>query len=308
MVIEDKNKPALSVIMTVYNSERYIEKSITSVLGQSFKDYEFIIVDDGSTDNSINIISSIRDNRIHLIKCNHLGRTQALNYAFRQTNAPLIAIMDSDDISSPDRFQKQIDILNNNPGIGIVSSWYEFISGKEKVLNKTRKLPENHDNIEYEMTIHCSMCFSALMLQRRLITQLGGFNEELSCDEDYDLYLKLLPLTKFYNVQEVLLKYRIHSSSNSVMHKIDERTNTFQLSKNYLKSLFLNTSSKIEKREIAFRLGLNDYYHGGMRSARRWFLLAMPLLWRRIYYWRYLLPTFMGDYLFRYFREFISYR
>ena len=297
--------PMISIIMTAYNCVQYIEEAIQSILKQTFRDFEFIIIDDGSTDRTKERIIEFKDPRIKFYSLDHVGRARALNFAVGKAQSPYIAFMDADDISMPERIEKQYNFLQQNQNIGIVSNWYQLIDTSGKQLNIFRKLPECHAQIENEMTIHCSMCFPAAMTSRKLLNQIGGFNADLQSAVDYDLFLRLLPITKLYNIQEMLFQHRILSSSISASRSNEQRYYTLKLANNYLKNCLEQSHSIGEKRKIYFRLGLTEYYHGTMHTARRWFICAIPSQWTQWQIWRYFIATFLGDRFFVLFRKLV---
>jgi glycosyltransferase involved in cell wall biosynthesis len=284
----------VAVIMTAYNCENYIGLAISSTLNQTFKDFEFIIVDDGSTDRTKEIIAAFDDPRITIYSLDHIGRARALNYAVRKAQSPYIAFMDADDISVPERIEKQYIYLHQNPQVGIVSSWFQLIDYEGGKLNVIRKLPEHHTQIEYQMTVHCSMCFGCSMIRSKLIQQAGEFNNQLGSAIDYDLFVRLLPLTEFHNLQHTLFYCRIHSSALTSSRNKEQLSNTFIIAKQYLEILLKRASSQ-EAYKIYFRLGVNEYYRGTIHAARQYFLSALPELWREWSLWRYFLPMFLGD-------------
>jgi glycosyltransferase involved in cell wall biosynthesis len=295
--------PQISVLMTSYNSEHYVEEAVRSILKQTLQDYEFIIVDDGSTDHTRERIAAITDSRIRLFFLGHIGRAHALNYAVEKAQSPFIAFMDADDIAMPKRLEKQFQVFQQHPEMGVVSNWYEYIDSHGTSFKKAKQMPEFHDDIENAMTVHCSACFGSTMIRRKLFIQIGGFNKQLHCAEDYDFFLRLLPITKFYNIQESLLQYRIHVSSRSISRRTAERANTLRLANEYLTYRLEQAPSVGERRKILFRIGVNEYYHGTMRSARSWFLKVLPKCWSQWKLWRYFLPSLLGDSLFRIYRS-----
>jgi glycosyltransferase involved in cell wall biosynthesis len=299
----DSNSPYVTVIMTTLNSASYVNEAIDSILAQSYSNWELIIVDGGSTDSTIDILQKYVDPRIKIFVCDGLRRSAQLNYAIEKVRTPFIAFMDSDDISMPNRLEKQLNVLQQNAQIGVVSSWYRLIDEAGRDLNKIRILPEYHPLIEYEMTIHCSVCFGGMMMHRELMDKVGKFNELLQSAIDYDLVLRLLSITIFYNIQESLLDCRIHSRSISSIKSLEQKAYTRNLANEYLTNLLSQNHSISENRKIFFRLGLNEYYHGTMSAARLWFLQALPKCWRQWKLWRYFLPACLGDTFFQWKRR-----
>jgi glycosyltransferase involved in cell wall biosynthesis len=294
---------SVSIIMTVYNGERYIEPAIRSILTQTLKDIEFIIVDDGSTDGTKEKIIKVNDPRIKYYPLEHVGRARALNYAVSKAQSSFIAFMDADDIALPERIEKQYLCLQQNPEIGVVSGWYQLMDANGNLLHTIRKLPEQHAEIEYEMTKHSSMCFPATMMRRRLFDVAGGFNEQYKSAIDYEYYLRLMPVARYYNLQNILLHYRIRTDSISTLQKSEQRIHTRDLSRDYLLSILQNNSVSNEQYILKYRLGINEYYNGSMQTARIWFLQAFSKMWMQPSLWRFLLPTLLGDKIFSLYRS-----
>ena len=127
--------PRVTVLMPVYNAERFLREAIDSILGQSFKHFEFLIIDDGSTDASADIIASYRDSRIRFVRNRtNLGITPTLNKGIALASCELIARMDADDISHPQRLQKQFGYMKRNPECALLSSWARVISEDGKFI------------------------------------------------------------------------------------------------------------------------------------------------------------------------------
>ena len=121
----------LSVVMPTYNCGEYIHFAVSSILKQSFKRFEFIIVDDGSTDNTEEIANSFKDSRIRYFKLEHKGFVDSANFGISEASSDWIASMDADDIALPERFEKQVDYLNKNPELSFTSCWYAVFSGNK---------------------------------------------------------------------------------------------------------------------------------------------------------------------------------
>jgi len=286
----------------MYNAERFLSEAIESILNQTFRDYEFIIFDDGSTDKSVVITESYNDPRICLIKSSHIGRAAALNKAIKYATTDLIAFMDSDDVSMKTRLEEQMSFLKNNSEIGVIGCWAERIDEDGNSINHITK-PENHDEIEYHMTRICTIRFPGCIIKKILVQEIGGFNESLIAAVDYELFLRLLPLTRFYNIQHSLIKYRNNSKSITAIYgQVQDRTQVFY-SKRYLLSL-INDISPLKKRAIIYRrMGICEYYHGTMNGSRKHLFKAFIYGDISFQNLRYLLPTFIGNTLFKIYRE-----
>lgn len=206
--------PEISVIMPVYNAEKYLSESIESILNQSYSDFELLILNDSSTDNSKEIITQYqkKDPRIILIdKVKNIGPANLRNEGFNLARGNFIALMDADDIAMPNRFEKQIQILKNNPEIGVCGTWFTFFGGKK---NRVIRHSEKHDVIKISFLHNCSIGNPTVMLRKKNLNGLE-FNNDYVPVEDYDLWSRLLSKTTFYNIPESLLNYRQHDDNIS---------------------------------------------------------------------------------------------
>lgn len=186
--------PKISVILPVYNAQESIGKSIESILTQFFEDFELIIINDGSTDNTLLIISSFKDHRIRICTTPNRGIARALNFGIKLAKADIIARMDADDISLPDRLEKQLDYLNSNPDVGLVSCKVEY--GGDRNANLGYALYVDHIN---KLMTHETMFIKrfqespiahpSVMYRKCLIEQFGGYAENKTA-EDYELWLR----------------------------------------------------------------------------------------------------------------------
>lgn len=204
--------PKVSVLMPVYNCELYIQEAVDSILNQTFKDFEFIIIDDCSTDNTVSIINSFKDSRINLIiKPQNTGYTNSLNYGLSIAKGKYIARMDGDDISLPERFAKQIYFLDNNLDYVLCGTALKVIN-QEKII----QYPENHIDIKTEFLNQNCIVHPSVMLRKRAL-DLHNFSYNILKEpaEDYDLWARLSKVSKLYNLPEVLIHYRIHEQQIS---------------------------------------------------------------------------------------------
>jgi len=207
--------PLISVVLPVYNCALYIEDAINSILNQTIQDFEIIIIDDCSIDNTVNLVQAINDNRIRLIiKEQNAGLVDSLNIGFKEAKGKYIARMDGDDISLPNRFQKQLEILENNSDIKACGCWLREFGYSNKIISHK----QNHDEIVSRLLLSCSISLCSAMLERSWVTNFK-FDKKRLHVEDYDFWSKLAWTGKFYNVQEVLYNYRVHKSQVSTLYK-----------------------------------------------------------------------------------------
>lgn len=219
-------KGLISVIMSNYNTaEEYLREAIESVLNQTYSNFEFIIVDDCSTDNSLEIIKSYRDPRIIIIENEeNLGLTKSINRAVRIAKGEFLARMDADDVCMPERFQKQIDYMNENSSLIVCGTWAElFGDGAYIYRNKYSKkiIPEreifqicllfgNHHGLHNNV---------AFFRHQTLIDENVQYNEKYPCAQDYRMWVECSKKGDCQNVSEVLVKIRYHDRSISSAKK-----------------------------------------------------------------------------------------
>ncbi|MBR0237065.1 MAG: glycosyltransferase [Thermoguttaceae bacterium] len=201
---------SISVIMPVYNSERYLSIAIESILAQTFKNFEFIIVNDGSTDSSLEIIQNYqaKDSRIRIIDQPNQGVTKSLNNAINLAQGKYIARMDADDISMPDRLAKQFQYLEAHPEIAVCGSGALIIDEDGDVIRIDRVVC-THENIEKRhLSGKCSMKHPSVIIRADVLRKVNGYNEELPYAQDFDLWLRIGEIGKLENLREPLIKYR----------------------------------------------------------------------------------------------------
>ncbi|MDB5123516.1 MAG: hypothetical protein JWP94_1645 [Mucilaginibacter sp.] len=210
----------VSVIMPVYNAEKYLNEAIDSVLRQSFADFEFFIIDDHSTDKSRDIIRSYIDERIIFIeKPVNTGYTDSLNMAIERARGKYIARMDADDICMPDRFAKQFNFMEQHPAVAVCGTWYETMPAGQLVSH-----PAGHEDIKLRLLKNSAIGHPTAMMHKSVLTEHKlQYNRELEPAEDYDLWVRILPFGDLANIPEVLLKYREHTgqvSSKKVLKQL----------------------------------------------------------------------------------------
>ena len=211
-----ENFPLVSVIMAVYNAEKHLEDSVLSVLGQSYSNFEFIIIDDGSTDSGYEMLQkfSLQDKRIKLIKINvNIGLTKNLNIAIQIAEGDLFMRMDADDICILQRMEKQVDFLLTHPEVDIVGSAIEEIDEHGKSFEKKIFYPETHLECLKFFRKRDPLAHPAVMMRKRFIVKAGLYNEAYRTNQDTYMWLQgFLNGCIFANMNEVLLKFRITDS------------------------------------------------------------------------------------------------
>ena len=223
-MIHDQRFSPVSLILTVYNRDRYLSAAIESILNQTYADFELLIWDDGSTDYSVAIARHYaqRDPRIRVIAAEHQGHVLALKAAHTEINGTYIGWVDSDDLLAPTALEATKAILDAHPSIGMVYTNYWVINraGRIKGLGRQCRIPYSKDQLLVEF-----MTFHFRLLYRSLYEQVGGVDPDISYAEDYDLCLKLAEVTQIYHLQEPLYYYRVHSKTISKRHRKEQIRN-----------------------------------------------------------------------------------
>lgn len=211
-------RPLITVLMPVYNSAAFLSEAIESILNQTFKSFEFLIIDDCSTDTSLSIIKSFSDKRIRVIQNNrNLGISTSLNLGIAMARGEVIARMDADDISSPDRLSVQYDFIMNHPDVGMVACWARVINEAKELIRTDEFKPEYY---YYNTTFICWIYHPTVLYRKDVIRSLGGYTVLYS--EDFELFWKLFRTTKVHVIPRFLLDYRITRKSLHMVLKRDE--------------------------------------------------------------------------------------
>lgn len=207
------SNPSVSVLMTIYNAEPYLKEAIDSIIFQTFENWELIAIEHGSTDNSLALLSSYDDPRIHVfVYPENIGRTNALCKAFGQAQSEYIAILDADDISHPDRLAKQVKYLNENPEVGLVGSWAERIDKDSNIIANFNP-PIEKTQLYNSLGWTNPFVHSSIMYRKYLAQKVGGYPKNYIYAQDYALTLNLLKVCQVAIIDEYLCKLRILNSS-----------------------------------------------------------------------------------------------
>lgn len=211
--------PAVSVLMPVFNGERFLAEAIESILGQTFTDFEFVIVDDGSTDASPAILAKYasRDPRIRVLRQTNAGIVAALNRGLAECRGPLVARMDADDVSAPSRLAAQTKYLNDHPDIAVVGTTVRLIAESGR-RGPVLCLPMAPDAVRRALQRGTSLAHPTTVMRKDTVIAAGGYREELRHAEDYDLWSRLAIQHRLANIQQPLLFYRIHGSQVSWLY------------------------------------------------------------------------------------------
>ncbi len=206
----------ISVLLPVYNSEKYISEAIQSILHQTYTNFELIILDDGSTDNTLSIVGNFDDKRISIFKSvKNFGIVYQLNKGIDNSNGEFIARMDADDISYPDRFHKQIEFLNINPQIDVIGSFAKKFGEDFGLMEYKYNRPEQ---ISFLLNFYCYMLHPTVIMRKRIFSKFK-YSSDYPLAEDYGLWCQVNNGSNLYILDEVLLDYRIHNEQTNKSEK-----------------------------------------------------------------------------------------
>ena len=241
--------PIVTVFMAAYNAAQFIEKSIQSILNQTFNDFELLIVDDGSTDNTLEIIRSFTDDRITIIenKINR-GLIYTRNLAIQYARGTYLAIQDSDDISLPNRLERQFEILNQNQNIALIGSKAYTIDDQDNLLDKKLDVLKGSKLLKAQLFFENTFVHSSIMMRMSIFKEIGGYQTYPSA-EDYELFIRISEKYNVENLDEYLVYYRVHNNSFSTV-----------------KQDLLNQQIRLIKEKQLTKLGINsleDYFNDG---------------------------------------------
>lgn len=209
-------EPLVTVLMPVYNGEKYLREAIDSILQQTFQQFEFLIVDDGSSDNSINIIQSYSDSRIKLIRNEqNVGISKTLNRGILEASCELIARMDADDISYHERLQKQYEYFQKNPECALLSTWAKVITERKEHIRTEKYRSRLH---YYNLTFECWMYHPTVMYRKSAVIAVGMYS--IPYAEDFELFWQLSRKYKIACLEEVLIDYRVTDQS---LHQVTKK-------------------------------------------------------------------------------------
>lgn len=201
--------------MGVYNGGRLLDKAIASIVGQTYSSWELVVVDDGSTDSSLEVARSWarRDPRVRVVE-HHVnrGHAVALNHAFTVARGELLARMDADDVSLPRRLERQVVLLDTRPDVAVVGTGATFIDAEANELG-TGHLFEEHEDIAANIYRTTPLIHPSVMMRRTFLESLGGYDVRLRRAEDSDLWLRGYRRFRYHNLPEALLQYRIGDNS-----------------------------------------------------------------------------------------------
>lgn len=200
--------PPISVVMSVYNGECWLREAVDSALGQTLDDFELIVIDDGSTDSTAEILAGYRDPRLRVVRQPRAGLTVSLNRGVRLTAAPLVARLDADDVALPERFARQVAFLGAHPEVGLLGTGCHDVDPVGRAL-RTYRPPEGDSEIRRALIRRNPFVHSSVMLRRAALERAGLYDEALEVAQDYDLWMRISRVTRLANLPEPLVLRRL---------------------------------------------------------------------------------------------------
>jgi glycosyltransferase involved in cell wall biosynthesis len=232
----------VTVLMPVYNGQSFLRAAIDSILNQTYTHIELLIINDGSLDDSEKIIQSYKDERIVYVKNDrNIGLIETLNKGLLFAKGKYIARMDADDISLPNRLEKQVCFLEENPAFGLLGTGYSIFGDKEEEVH----YPSEHEKLKIACLSYNPFCHPSVMIRKAVLDEFNlKFQKEYIHAEEYKLWTEILSVTKCHNLQEILLKYRFHSSQISQVHLVKQLEITQKIQIEYLKNVGFSLTDK----------------------------------------------------------------
>lgn len=283
-----KNNIYLSIVLSTYNEEKYIAKSIQSILDQSYPYFEFIIVNDGSTDNTLQIIKSFVDSRIVIIDKPNTGLPDSLNEGIKAAKYDWIARMDGDDIAAPNRFETQVQYIDDS--VGVIGGQFKTIDENDKLSNTSiSSKPLKYSTCKWWLLLGMSpLAHPTVLIRKSCLLEHGGYDTNFRAAQDMELWGRLSPDVKIINIPESVLFYRKHSNNISNKRKGLQMQLTFLGFLKYVLQIrrplnadefikfknYFEDKCLIQKNESLF-----DWSHNG-RGLLRKIKIIIYYLWR----------------------------
>lgn len=257
---------SVTVLMTTYNCAPYIKQAIKSVLIQTYKDFEFLIIDDGSTDNTEELVYEFNDSRIRYIKSTHIGRSSALNLGLKEAKNDLISFCDADDIIHPQKIEKQLALYKNlNDLVFTDSAFFK----KNKILYELR-IQNDSNIIKRKIALHGHLGPS-ILYNKKFIIENGGYNDKLTAFEDYDLLLRVMNNANIVILPEILYFQRLRKNSLSTTETMNKKHLVYEIQIPYFEDLTKHFDIILKTEQLLLK-GWREFFYGSRSLCRSyWF-------------------------------------
>ncbi len=294
----------ISVLMPTYNRAHMIGKAIKSILEQTYSNLQIVIVDDGSTDNTKGVVEQFNDSRIDFYKIGHGGISKALNYGLSKAESNVIIRLDSDDYCDSERIHIQYSFYSKNYGqYGVIgSNFYVTLTGENKTNVLKVIYPRNHKQIFNQLPRNCCLAHPTLLFRKDTILEVGGYSENKQIVQDWELYLRLLNKTKFYNIQKFLVTHRKHGGNISSSDELFKKEN-FEVPFRFFEKIIQSEKDNKKLAKAFFDMGYVYYYQNELYKSLEFFEEAVRLDPFKLQYLRYLIPNKFFPHLIEYSRK-----
>ncbi len=229
--------PKVTILMSVYNGEKFLKETLESILSQTFSNFEFIIIDDASTDKTASILKEYtkKDNRIRIIKNKkNIGLTRSLNKGIKSSQGKYIARIDAGDIALPVRIEKQIKFMKDNKEIGLLGTNYFEVNKKGKIIREI-SLPTNNKNIKKELIKKNPFAHPTVLIRKLVLNKTGLYDEKLKLSQDYELWFRISQVSNLANLPEPLTKVRKTKKSLSFQKRKEQAKTGIEIRKKILR-------------------------------------------------------------------------
>jgi glycosyltransferase involved in cell wall biosynthesis len=258
--LNDEQAALVSIVLPVYNGEKYLAESLDSVLAQTYQNWELVIINDGSTDGTENLILKYQDKRIkYLPNDGNKGIIFSLNRGLQESNGAYIARLDSDDIALPNRLEKQVGFLSENLDYAMCGSYFQTIDSNGRLL-KNVMFPANNRDAQSYLLLHNCFCHSAIMMRTSIAKELK-YDEKFQVCEDYDLWYRISRKGKILNLPEFTTLYRVHDNNMSTRKSEIMFAHVNKINKRILDDLGIEYS-KTELEVHSNALSYNSFFFG----------------------------------------------
>jgi glycosyltransferase involved in cell wall biosynthesis len=289
---------SLTVLMTTYNCAPFLSQSIHSILNQTYKNFELLLIDDGSSDNTEQVANRFKDGRIRYLKRKHYGRSAALNFGLKKASFDIIALMDADDISHPNRLETQLKSYDFGYS-SISSTWSLYFKNKNIIYSV--KTPVSDQLLKKKLFIHSFICNPSVIYNRKFILENKGYSELLETFEEYDLWLRIKNETVFQVIPEYLLFMRIRPESLSRKDSKIKRNIIYEIQKKHLGND--KEWLSLSKNERTNTRGWQTFFYGKKQGVKNHWVKDFNKLLFKPKMLIALLITYFPNSIFLWFRE-----
>lgn len=233
----------ISVLMPVRNGMPFLPEAVQSILGQTLGDFELLVINNGSTDGTLDYLKTVRDARVRVLSPGNIGLARALNIGLAQARGEYVARHDADDRSAPERFARQVSFLDAHPEVAVLGTCVNFVgAGGSEVRDartetvRTQQDPaQTPEQILAMMPLTCCVAHGSVMMRAAVAVKAGGYNPATVPAEDYDLWLRLLPHHAIAKLPERLYDYRVHDEQSSGARRSEQQARTIEAKLRYVR-------------------------------------------------------------------------